>query len=103
MNFFAAAACVNYIFFPYIYTEYGSHTFIIYLPHVAGMKNSHNADFTLVLLKIFDVHLVFCRFLKTYFSTILLFCGRSPEKSTITGCGVAIFTVGYGYANEMEF
>ena len=61
MNFFAAAAaaCVNNIFFPYIYTEYGSHTFIIYLPHVAGMKNSHNADFTLVLLKIFDVHLVF--------------------------------------------
>ena len=62
MNFFAAAACVNYIFFPYIYTEYGSHTFIIYLPHVAGMKNSHNADFTLVLLKIFDVHLVFLPF-----------------------------------------
>ena len=46
------------------------------------MKNSHNGDFTLVLLKIFDVHLVFCRFLKTYFSTILLFCGRSPGKST---------------------
>ena len=46
------------------------------------MENSHNGDFTLVLLKIFDVHLVFCRFLKTYFSTILLFCGRSPGKST---------------------
>ena len=45
-------------------------------------KNSHNGDFTLVLLKIFDVHLVFCRFLKTYFSTILQFCGRSPVKST---------------------
>ena len=35
-----------------------------------------------MLLKIFDVHLVFCRFLKTYFSTILQFCGRSPVKST---------------------
>ena len=46
------------------------------------MKNTHNADFTLVLLKIFDVHLFFCLFLKTYFSTILLFCGRSPGKST---------------------
>ena len=45
---------------------------------VAGIKNSHNGDFTLVLLKIFDVHLVFCRFLKT----ILQFCGRSPVKST---------------------
>ena len=43
------------------------------------MKNSHNADFTLVLLKKFDVHLFFCRFLKTYFSTILLFCGL-PKK-----------------------
>ena len=31
MNFFnaAAAACVNYKQIPYIYTEYGSHTFII--------------------------------------------------------------------------
>ena len=45
-------------------------------------KNSHNGDFTLVLLKIFDVHLVFCRFLKTYFSTILQFFGRSPVKYT---------------------
>ena len=66
MNFFAAAACVNYKQIPYIYiyiyTEYGSHTFIIKLPHAAGMKNSHNADFTLVLLKIFDVHLVFLPF-----------------------------------------
>ena len=69
-------------FFFHISTEYGLHTFIIYLPHVAGIKNSHNGDFTLVLLKIFDVHLVFCRFLKTYFSTILQFCGRSPVKST---------------------
>ena len=73
--------CKLYIFF-HISTEYGLHTFIIYLPHVAGIKNSHNGDFTLVLLKIFDVHLVFCRFLKTYFSTILQFCGRSPVKST---------------------
>ena len=91
MNFFAAAAaCVNYILFPYIYTEYGSHTFIIYLPHVAGMKNSHNADFTLVLLKIFDVHLVFCRFLKTYFLTILLFCGRGLPKK-VPNLGVWFF------------
>ena len=31
MNFFTAAACVNYKQIPYIYiyTEYGSHTFII--------------------------------------------------------------------------
>ena len=77
MNFFAAAAaCVNYIFFPYIYTEYGSHTFIIYLPHVAGMKNSHNADFTLVLLKIFDVHV----FSKLTFRQYCYFAGGLPKK-----------------------
>ena len=29
MNLFTAAACVNYKQIPYIYTEYGSHTFII--------------------------------------------------------------------------
>ena len=101
MNFFAAAACVNYIFFPYIYTEYGSRTFVIYLPHVAGMKNSHNADFTLVLLKIFDVHLVFCRFLKTYFSTILLFCGRSPEKSTKPRSLIFLPCIPYGTVSAM--
>ena len=97
MNFFAAAACVNYIFFPYIYTEYGSHTFIIYLLHVAGMKNSHNADFTLVLLKIFDVHFVFCRFLKTYFSTILL----SPEKSTKPRSPIFLPCIPYGTVGAM--
>ena len=71
--------CIHYNFFsPYKYLIWFT-PFIIYLTHVPAMKNSHNADFTLVLLKIFDVHLVFRRFLKTYFSTILLFCGRSPD------------------------
>ena len=74
--------CVNYIFFPYKYWIWFTHFHYIFTTCCWYKKNSHNGDFTLVLLKIFDVHLVFCRFLKTYFSTILQFCGRSPVKST---------------------
>ena len=54
-----------------------------------------------MLLKIFDVHLIFCRFLKTYFSTILQFCGRSPVKSTKVRSLIFLPSIPYSTASAM--
>ena len=45
--------------------------------------------------------MVFCRFLKTYFSTILQFCGRSPVKSTKVRSLMFLLRIPYSTVSAM--